>query len=515
MKFRRRICLALLMLFATRAPAQNDPPREAPTKPGDYKFKFVARIDGKPVQMTYVLILPKGYDTSPQQKFPMVVFMHGAGECGTDGESLYIHGPAMELRRGNPFKDTFPFIVLCPQCPPRGERWDQPQMYKAVSQIVDAAIKSVRADPDRVYLTGLSMGGKGCWMATMEGADRFAAIAPICAGTTHPEAAARLKYVAVMMISGTLDPDAVQHNNEMEKVLAGNYGEVRNTIVPGADHGVWAMFYANPQFYEWLLSHKRPNAAERRAMEAAGPYARQAQSPPRTQGHYRLVLPVDINGLKVPLICSTYVPKSYSPTGQPSPMILFLHEYNTIGTPYNKDLVLHGPDAELERKGNEAFKNNFPFVVLSPQIPAGLGDWNQKPLQDAVLKALDDFVKGMNIDKSRIYVTGLNEGGAAAGQLAVAAPGKFAAIAPILAMGQLPNSPTNNMSLPEAAAALKDLPNWTQVGDGGVANSLKGMFEGRTAWKLTEIKPLGVESWSMVYKNQDVYDWMLKQKKGG
>ena len=101
--------------------------------------------------------------------------------------------------------------------------------------------------------------------------------------------------------------DAVEHNNEMEKVLAGNYAEVRNTIVPGADHGVWAMFYANPQFYEWLLSHKRPSPAERRTMEAAGPYARQVQSPPRSQGHYRLVLPVDINGLKIPLICSVSI----------------------------------------------------------------------------------------------------------------------------------------------------------------------------------------------------------------
>src|SRR5207248_1524785 len=114
--------------------------------------------------------------------------------------------------------------------------------------------------------------------------------------------------------------------------------------------------------------------------------------------------------------------------------------------------------------GNEAFKNNFPFVVFSPQIPAGLGDWNQKPLQDAVLKALDEFVKGMNIDKSRIYLTGLNEGGAAAGQLALAAPAKFAAIAPIVALGQLPNSPTNNMSLPAEAASLATLPNWTMVG---------------------------------------------------
>jgi predicted peptidase len=504
-----------MLLLAPTALAQQNPPREAPTRPGDYKFKFVARIDGRPVQMTYVLILPKGYDTSPQQKFPMVVFIHGAGECGTDGEALYTHGPAMEVRRGNPFKETFPFIVLCPQCPPRGERWDQPQMYKAVSQIVDAAIKSVRADPDRVYLTGLSMGGKGTWLAALEGADRFAAIAPICSGTTHPDAAQKSRYVAVWMIAGALDQDAVDHNNQMfTKVLQNNLAEVRNTIVPGADHGVWPQFYASAQFYEWLLSHKRPSAAEKREMDAAGPWAKHKQTPPRTQGHYRLSMDVEINGQPVPLICSVYVPKDYSPTGAASPMLLFLHEYDTIGMPY-KDLVLHGPDAELERKGNEAFKDGFPFIVVSPQIPAGMGDWQQKPILDAVMRAVDELAGRMNIDKSRIYASGLNEGGAGIAQLAMGAPDKFAAIAPIIAVGQLPNSSTNNMSLPGELGALKDLPNWTQVGDGGVAGSLKGMFEGKPAWKLTEIKGLPVESWSTMYKNQELYDWLLKQKKGG
>jgi predicted peptidase len=280
--------LIAMTLVAGSALAQQEPPPQAPTKPGDYKFIYKARIDGKPVQMTYVLILPKGYDTNPNQKWPMVVFTHGAGECGTDGEALYSNGPAMEVRRGNPFKETFPFIVLCPQCPPRGERWDQPQMYKAVSQIVDAAIKSVHVDVDRVYLTGLSMGGKGCWLAALEGADRFAAIAPICAGTTHPDAAGKLRYVAVWMISGTLDGDAVNHNNEMAGILKNNLAEVRNTIVPGADHGVWPPFYASAQFYEWLLSHKRPNPAERREMEAAGPYFKHVQAPPRMVGHHRL-----------------------------------------------------------------------------------------------------------------------------------------------------------------------------------------------------------------------------------
>jgi predicted peptidase len=511
--------LPLLALLFCAAPAVLAQPaefsKEPATAPGHYKYKFISRTDGKPVQMTYLVILPKGYDPKAEQKWPLLVFMHGAGECGTDAGSLYAHGPAMELQRGAPFSETFPFIVLCPQCPPRGERWDQPQMYKMVPQIIDKVLGYYRADPDRVYLTGLSMGGKGTWLTALEAPEKFAAIAPICAGhTIPPEAAAKLKYVAIDMISGTLDPDAVNHNNEMFKLLQGNLADVRNTIVPGADHGVWYIFYANTQFYEWLLSHKRPTAAERREMEAAGPYLQHKQAPPRSPGHYRLSMEVQINGQPVPLICSLYLPKNYSPTGQAAPLLLFLHEYNTIGTPF-KGLTLHGPDAELEKAGNEAFKSSFPFVLFSPRLPAGLGDWSQKPIRDAVLKALDELTKNLNVDKSRIYATGLNEGGAATGPFALEAPAKFAALAPILAAYSFPNSTTNNASLPGETANLKDVAVWAQCGDASVLNALKPEFVSHPEWKITATaeKVNAAEALSTLYKNPELYDWLLKQKR--
>ena len=230
-------------------------------------------------------------------------------------------------------------------------------------------------------------------------------------------------------------------------------------------------------------------------MDAAGPYLSHQQVPPRAPGHYRLMMAVQINGQPVPLVCSVYVPKAYSPTGSPSPLLLYLHEYNTIGTPF-KDLVLHGPDAELEKKGNELFKSNFPFVVVSPQIPAGMGDWGQKPVTDAVLKAVDELVKSMSIDKNRVYATGSNEGGIAAWQMALDAPGTFAAVAPIVSIGGL-NAPGN-------ADAGKDLPLWVIAAD---PNPLKHLFEGKPQWKLT------AQDGTTAYKNKDLYDWLLAQKK--
>jgi predicted peptidase len=468
-----------------------------PTKPGEYKLKYVARIDGKPVQMAYALVLPKGYDTEPARKFPMVVFMHGAGECGTDAEATFAHGPGGELRRGNGFKDSFPFIVLQPQCPPRGERWDQPQMYKAVSQIVDAAIVSVRVDVDRVYLTGLSMGGKGCWLAALEGADRFAAIAPICAGTVHPDAAEKLKYVAVWMIAGSQDGDAVTHNADMMGVLGKNMVEVRNTVVPGADHMVWPPFYGSAQFYEWMLSHKRPTAAQRKALEASGPFATRPVVLPKTAGHYRLILPADIGDQHVSLICSVYLPKGYSATGTPSPAILFLHDSQRIGVPWN-DLTLHGPDAELEKKGAEGFKAGFPFVVISPQMPVGMGDWSKAPVLEAIRKTTEDLSKSLNIDGTRIYAMGLNDGAAGAWQIAADAPKFFAAVAPVVSGGEL--------KTPENAEGVKDVPTWVMAAD---VHLLTPLFEGKEQWRLT------VEDIGGVFSNKALYAWLLKQKVGG
>ncbi len=493
-----------------QAPAVQDAPKEAPTKPGEYKFKFVARVDGKPVQMTYALVLPTGYDTNAQQKFPMIVFMHGAGEVGTDGEAVFQHGPGAELRYHKGFKDYFPFIVLCPQCPPRGERWDQPQMYKAVSLIVDAAIKSVRADPDRVYLTGLSMGGKGCWLAAMEGGDRFAAIAPMCSGfTTPPDAAQKLKYVAVWMIAGAQDGESVNHDNEMVGVLKGNLAEVRNTIVPGADHGVWPAFYASDQFYEWMLSHKRPNAQERRAMEASGPYLNRKQELPRTAGHHRVVVPVQINGQGTPMVCSVFVPKGYSPTGtKRAPMLVFLHELHTIGVPW-KDVVLHGPEALMEEKGNEGLRDGFPFVVVSPMLPAAVGDWKTPDIAKGVLKCVDELSKEMNVDKGRIYATGLNEGGMGVWQLAMADPGRFAAMAPVIAKGAF--APPGN-----AGEVLKNVANWTFVpqSEQGTLDAVKNAFK---AWKAeTKLTPVGaktVAEQNGAFASKELYEWLLKQGK--
>ena len=238
-----------------------------PTQPGFYKLKFQTQVkteSGAPrkVNMAYALYLPKGYDTS-KEPCPTLIFLHGAGEAGTDTSGVFAHGPALELTQegGSKISASFPFILICPQCPPRGERWDQPAMPKGVLALLDELSAKVRIDKDRIYITGLSMGGKGSWLLAMEAPDRFAAIAPIAADTLDTKGAAKLKTVAVWAIDGAEDfGGGPENNKQMVQAIQAAGGDAKVSIVPNEGHFVWPKFYADPKFYEWFLTKKRKTA---------------------------------------------------------------------------------------------------------------------------------------------------------------------------------------------------------------------------------------------------------------
>ena len=243
------------------------PADSIPRQTGFYRLKFQTQVQlptgPKRVSMAYVLYLPEGYEAS-KERFPVMVFLHGAGEAGTDGNSIFAHGPAAELQRlgaASAFAKKFPFVLICPQCPPRGERWDQPLMLKAILALMDDVAAKIRTDPDRVYATGLSMGGKGTWLLAMEAPTRFAAIAPLAADTFDPEGAARLKKIASWAIVGAEDfGGAVEANQKMVAAIKTAGGDAKVTVVPGEGHFVWPRFYSDPTFYDWFLTHKRPAA---------------------------------------------------------------------------------------------------------------------------------------------------------------------------------------------------------------------------------------------------------------
>jgi len=199
----------------------------------------------------YWLYLPKDYNETADA-WPLVLFLHGAGERGDDLDLVKKWGPPKLVDEG---KD-FPFILVSPQCPADAWWSDTAQILALDALLKDVALR-FRVDADRVYVTGLSMGGCGTWYLAGEYPDRFAAIMPIC-GRGEPYVARRLGHVPAWVFHGA-DDDVVpvMASQQMVDALKASGGDVKFTIYPGTGHNSWSATYANPEVYEWLLSHSR------------------------------------------------------------------------------------------------------------------------------------------------------------------------------------------------------------------------------------------------------------------
>jgi predicted peptidase len=216
--------------------------------PAQVPVKFVGSVT-RQVSLDYLLALPEGYDERPDERWPLLLFLHGAGERGSDVQRVAVHGPLKEIRNGR----KLPFVVVAPQCP-EGQWWDA----AALTALLDDLQNRYRIDPDRQYVTGLSMGGFGTWALAAANPTRFAAIAPICGGGNRWLAAAHAR-VPAWVTHG--DADAVvplAASQDMVEALKRAGGQPRFDVIAGGGHDVWSDFYARADFYEWLLSHRRP-----------------------------------------------------------------------------------------------------------------------------------------------------------------------------------------------------------------------------------------------------------------
>lgn len=203
------------------------------------------------VKLNYLLYLPPKYETG-KQKWPLVVFLHGAGETGNDLKMVKKHGPPKLAE-----KKDFPFILVSPQAPTRG--W----MPEAVNGLIEEVMAHYRVDPDRVYLTGLSMGGYGTWALASAYPGKFAAAVPICGGG-NPVMADKLKNLPLWVFHGAKDTTVqpVQSKTMVDAVKKAG-GNVKLTIYPEAGHDSWTETYDDPQMWKWLLSQRRGQAAQK------------------------------------------------------------------------------------------------------------------------------------------------------------------------------------------------------------------------------------------------------------
>jgi predicted peptidase len=257
----RFLVLAFCLASAVCAPAQG---REV---------EFLERtIDVGGTPRAYRVYVPAG--AKPGAKLPIVLYLHGRGESGTDNQRQIGNSLGLAIRQ-NPAR--FPFIVVFPQIQ-RGELWVGPPAEMALAAL-DATAKEFGADPKRVYLTGISLGGYGAWYLAAAHPERFAAVAPVCGGLVPPFPLDRVRaalparivaileapdpYAAYAKAIGKLpvwtfhgDADRtvpVEGTRRIVAALEANGSPVRYSEYPGVDHHAWERAYVEPDFVEWLL----------------------------------------------------------------------------------------------------------------------------------------------------------------------------------------------------------------------------------------------------------------------
>lgn len=214
--------------------------------PSSYSGDYVIHVHYR-----YLLSKPEGYDSKTDQKWPLVIFLHGSGERGTDLELIKKHGPPKLIAAGQ----KFPAIIASLQCEP-GHLWN-PHGVKAVT---DHLVKTMHVDAKRVYLTGISMGGFGTWDTAFEYPETYAAIAPICGGAGVRWVTAQiLKDIPCWIFHGDKDGAVpIENSQKIYDALKKINAPVKFTIYPGVGHDSWTQTYDNPEFWKWLFEQKKP-----------------------------------------------------------------------------------------------------------------------------------------------------------------------------------------------------------------------------------------------------------------
>ncbi|MCL4250082.1 MAG: prolyl oligopeptidase family serine peptidase [Anaerolineae bacterium] len=203
------------------------------------------------VQLDYLLYLPPGYGGDLTQRWPLLLYLHGAGGRGSDLDLVKRHGIPHQLENGQ----DLPFIVVSPQCP-SDSHWTL--HVDALNALLGDVSARYPVDAGRISMTGASMGAAGAWMLAGAYPERFAALAPI-SGRIVPLPLWRMKDLAIWAFHGEAD-DVVPVSEAQRTVdaLKAMDANVRLSIYPGVGHNLAAQIYDKPELYAWLLTQRRP-----------------------------------------------------------------------------------------------------------------------------------------------------------------------------------------------------------------------------------------------------------------
>ncbi len=217
--------------------------------PGSQQSQILRKKVTRTVSCKYLLYLPEDYGKK-RGRWPLMVFLHGAGERGSDLEKVKVHGPPKIVEN----KKDFPFILVSPQCPE--DVWWTEKVEELIALVDDIADK-YRVDKKRIYLTGLSMGGYGTWALATQYPERFAAIAPVCGGGSRIMSF-NLKDIPIWVFHGAKDKVvSIEESEQMVKEIRKLGGNVKFTIYPDAGHDSWTETYNNQELYDWFLEHRK------------------------------------------------------------------------------------------------------------------------------------------------------------------------------------------------------------------------------------------------------------------
>jgi len=224
----------------------------------------------------YQVFLPENW--TPKQKWPIILFLHGYGERGSDGLLQTDVGLPHAIRHD---RSRFPAIVVIPQCL-MGHWWTQHEMEEMALAMLAHATKDFKGDPKHTYLTGLSMGGFGTWDIASRYPGKFAAAVPICGGIilsgnllkdfpdlakdaypddpkSYAQVAQKIGKTPIWIFHGAADEVVpVENSRKMNEALKAAGGDVHYTEYPGVGHNSWDKAYAEPDIMPWLLSKSLP-----------------------------------------------------------------------------------------------------------------------------------------------------------------------------------------------------------------------------------------------------------------
>jgi predicted peptidase len=250
---------AISLCVSPRQPVQD------PT-PGTQVEQSLTTSSGNDVD--YLLYLPKNY-TASGKKVPLMLFLHGRGESNGPLSVVAKWGPPRRLAAGEQMK----YLVVSPQCPPESF-WSKDDQQSQLVELLQHIRTAYNIDNDRIYLTGLSMGGYGTWKLAANHPDTFAAAVPIC-GKGDPKDAVKLRDLPIWAWHGT-DDTTVPFLGSLEMVDAIKSvggSQIRFTPLKHIGHASWQAAYQSEDLYRWLDKHRA--STNKRAANKAGAAGRQ------------------------------------------------------------------------------------------------------------------------------------------------------------------------------------------------------------------------------------------------